>query len=129
MEIKSERKQCKEMKIKRLAQQSVIAGMIAVGASIGVASSGVGTANAYPGGDYNEDSSFLASIRSAGIRYNDSSKPIALAHSICDARATGVSGTRIMDQMDLDLHSVMSEYQIGYFYGSSVSFYCPQLGV
>ncbi|OHV06545.1 DUF732 domain-containing protein [Mycobacterium talmoniae] len=83
-------------------------------------------AHADPGVDGGAaDASFLASLRAAGISYNDPNQVISAAQTVCGLIGKGESGLQVLKDLKTTNPAITTD-GAAEFAALSAKFYCPQ---
>ena len=82
-------------------------------------------AYADPDGGAPDDTTFLASLRSAGVTYGNPSQAIAIGKSVCGQMGKGKSGPQLVSDLQLDNPGLSTDHA-SVFIALAAKFYCPQ---
>jgi len=82
-------------------------------------------AHADPDSGTPDDVTFLASLRSAGVIYQNPSQAIAIGKSVCGQMSKGKSGPQLVSDLQIDNPGLTPEHA-GVFVALAAKFYCPQ---
>lgn len=102
--------------------------MRALPASLGVAATVVGLAAPAYGApnDGLDDTSFLATVREAGLNYASSGQAIAIAKAVCGSLGSGRSGPDLIRDLQSSNPELSTDHAL-LFVAISTKYYCPQL--
>lgn len=73
-----------------------------------------------------DDAGFLATVRGAGLNYNNASRAIAFAKSVCGSMGNGKSGPELIRDLQNDNPALTADHA-ALFVAISAKYYCPQL--
>jgi Protein of unknown function (DUF732) len=70
------------------------------------------------------DDSFLAALRSKGIKFGSPTKALTAGHEVCDELGNGKTPAQVASTVESN--SGLDDYHAGFFVGASISAYCPK---
>ncbi len=72
-----------------------------------------------------DDAGFLASVRTAGLKYTDSQRAIAFAKAVCASMGNGAVGPQLISELQTDNPALTTEHAAS-FVAISAKYYCPE---
>jgi Protein of unknown function (DUF732) len=72
-----------------------------------------------------DDATFLASLRSAGVTYENPAQAIAIGKSVCGQMGKGKSGPQLVSDLQLENPGLTTDHA-SVFIALAAKFYCPQ---
>ncbi len=73
-----------------------------------------------------DDTGFLATVRDAGLSYNNASRAISFAKTVCGSMGNGKSGPELVRELQNDNPALTADHA-ALFVAISTKYYCPQL--
>ena len=78
-----------------------------------------------PGTGGVDESSFLASLRSAGITYKTSDAAVQFAQAVCESMGNGEYGPQMVDELKAQNPGLTTDHATS-FLAIAAKYYCPQ---
>ena len=72
-----------------------------------------------------DESSFLASLRSAGITYKTSDAAVQFARAVCESMGNGEYGPQMVDELKAQNPGLTTDHATS-FLAIAAKYYCPQ---